>query len=173
MWTSYRPALSQVPNKDVRRECPLSSSLPPSILMNVYRIASLVSRIRYARSFTVLLSVLRRALATGEYVFDFAVVVFGVRILFYSFFFGSFRVLLPRALRAYVHVINLLYHSDRALLSGHARRLRDIAMRTPARWNTSSHIATSLSHDFIYMSSLNTYIRLLWLTEPSRSIAPR
>jgi hypothetical protein len=89
VWISYMPALSQVPNKDVRREFPLSLSLLLTILMNVYRIASLVSRIRYARPFTVLLSVLRRVLTTGEYVFDFAMVVFGVRILFCSFFFLS------------------------------------------------------------------------------------
>jgi hypothetical protein len=35
VWISYRPALSQVPSdlKEVRRECPLSSSLPLTILM--------------------------------------------------------------------------------------------------------------------------------------------
>ena len=82
MWVSHRPALSQVPNKDVRRECPFSSSLPPSILINV-----LIGLLRlYPESGTlfrsVLLSVLWHALATGEYVFYFSAVVFGVHILF-------------------------------------------------------------------------------------------
>ena len=138
----------------------------------LYRTASLVSRIRYARSPAVLLSVLRHAFATDEFVYDFAVVVFGVHRLFYSFFF-FIRGLLHRALRTYTHVINLLYHNDRALLSEDARRLCIIATCTPARWNTSLQITIVLPfrHDFIYVSRLQPTVvvdRTITLDHASR-----
>jgi len=129
------------------------------------RAASLVSRTRYA--LCSLLSwfcpILRCALTTGEYVFDFAVVVFGVRIYFYF----SARLScgrLPRGLRACAYVINLLYYSGRALLRGDARRLRDVATRTHARRNTSSQLLRLLHH-FVYVSRLYACIRLSWLTD--------
>lgn len=97
------------------------------------------------------------ALSIGEYVFDFAVVIFGVGFRFASSFPARLsRRRLPRGLRARAHVIDLLYYSARALLSGDARRLRGVATRTHARRNTSSQVTTVLHH--LYVSRL---VRLL------------
>ena len=75
--------------------------------------------------------------------FDFAVVIFGVRVFFFSPSTRFFRRRLPRGFRASAHVVNLLYHSARVLLSGDARWLRVIVTRTHARGNTTSLVTTA------------------------------
>lgn len=81
-WRLYRPKLSDVPNKDVRREYIVISGSPATRLISV--VDSKSSSVHTLSSVRNPLLPLRHILiafhdGTGEYLFDFAVVICGVR----------------------------------------------------------------------------------------------
>ena len=120
----FRPALSQVPNKDVRREYRLSSTSP---LNSSHDVTTEMLR-TYLELGTLLRSLLSCGFCsrstedvcsrTGEYVFDFAVVVLGVRVSILARpFRGAFA-----SWASCVQCAHVPYYSVPVLSSGDARR---------------------------------------------------
>jgi hypothetical protein len=141
-----RPALSHVPNKDVRGEWSSETINVSKPLMRrcLGRATAHVSGSRYALFLPTLLEGafsqrMARPPPTGEYVFDFAVVVFGVRLP------------LPRGFRAQANIpsTSIAFSSGLAPLSADARR--DI-------YSFSSAV-TSLSHHVNVRSSYSVHTR--------------
>ena len=150
----FRPALSQVPNKDVRREYRLSSTSP---LNSSHDVTTEMLR-TYLELGTFLRSLLSCGFCplstegvcsrTGEYVFDFAVVVLGVRV---SILARPFHGRLPRGLRA-CSVLTFLTTAFQFFRAETLGGLRDVATRTHAR---GEHVSPFSHHCITLHMSLN------------------
>ena len=150
----FRPALSQVPNKDVRREYRLSFTSPlnrshdvTTEMLRTYLELGTLLRLLLSCGFCPL-STEGVCSRTGEYVFDFAVVVLGVRVISLLVHFAG---RLPRGLRA-CSVLTFLTTAFQFFRAETLGGLRDVATRTHAR---GEHVLPLSHHCITLHMSLN------------------